>query len=146
MSSLLTNKGRALILNGSVDMLTDTIKVMLLGTGVTPSVDDNFVSDVVSGELSGGTGYTGGFGGSGRKTLASKTVTEDDTNDVARFDAADVTYTAINSGTVAHAAIIKEVTNNGDSPVIGYVLINPNVATNGGDLVLQWAALGIFEW
>lgn len=144
MASITTNKGRTLIANGSVDLLTDTLKVMLLSAAYTPNKDHNFVSDLGANELS-GTGYTAGFGGAGRKTLASKTVTQDDTNDLAVFDAADVTWTAINAGTVAYAAVVKEVTSNADSPVLAIIDVSPDVATNGGDWTLQWGAQGVIK-
>lgn len=148
MASITTNKGRTLIAKGpansGIDYLADTIKVILLGSGYTPSKDHNFISDLGANELS-GTGYTGGFGGSGRKTLASKTITQDDANDLAVMDAADVTYTAINAGTAAYAAIAKEITSDAASPVIGIVDISPDIVTNGGDLTVQWGANGIFS-
>ncbi len=144
MASITTNKGRTLIANGSVDLLTDTLKVMLLSSAYTPNKDHNFISDISANELS-GTGYTAGFGGSGRKTLAGKTVTQDDTNDLAVFDANDVTWTAINAGTVAYAAVVKEVTSNADSPVLAVLDVSPDVATNGGDWTLQWGALGLIK-
>jgi hypothetical protein len=144
MASITTNKGRTLIANGSVDLLTDTLKVMLLSAAYTPNKDHNFISDISANELS-GTGYTAGFGGAGRKTLASKTVTQDDTNDLAIFDAADVTWTAINAGTVAYAAVVKEVTSNADSPVLAVLDVSPDVATNGGDWTLQFGALGVIK-
>jgi hypothetical protein len=145
MASITTNKGRTLVANGSVDLLTDTLKVVLLNASYTPNKDHNFVSDINTYELS-GTGYTGGFAGGGRKTLANKTVTQDDTNDWAKFDADDVSYTAINAGTAAYAAIVKEITNDAASPVIAVVDINPDIVTNGGDMTLTWGANGILTF
>ncbi len=145
--SLTSNKVRALLLNGGIDLDTNTLKVILVGTSYTPDKDHNFVDSITGGtskELS-GTGYTGGFNGSGRKTLASVAVTQDDTNDKAYLDAADVTWTAINAGTVAYAVVIKEVTSDADSPIIAVVTISPNVVTNGGDYQIQWAADGILN-
>ncbi len=144
MASITTNKGRYLLTKaatGAVDLLADTIEVILLGTGYTPNKDHAFVSDVVASELS-GTGYTGGYGGSGRKTLASKTFTQDDTNDLAKFDAADVTWTGINAGTIGFAAISVRKTSDADSPVLAIVDVADTV-TNGGDLTIQWHANGI---
>lgn len=147
MASITTNKLRALLLNNGIDLLSDTIKVMLVGTSYTPDKDHNFVNSITaatSKEIS-GTGYTAGFGGAGRKTLSSKTVTQDDTNDVGYFDAADVSWTAIDAGTVGFACIIKEVTADTDSPLLCVVDVSPDVATNGGDYTIQWAADGIFK-
>lgn len=145
MASITTNKGRTLIVDGTINLLTATIKVMLLGTAYTPNKDHNFVSDLGAVELS-GTGYTAGFNGSGRKTLSSKTVTKDDTNDLAIFDAADITWTGINAGTAAYAAVIKENTSDSDSPVIAIIDLSPDVVTNGGNFTCSWGALGIIKF
>lgn len=146
MASLTTNKLRQLLLNAGIDLLSDTIKAMLVGSGYTPDKDHDFVASITGGgtsyELS-GTGYTGGFGGSGRKALASKAVTKDDSADVAYLDAADLTWTAIDAGTVAYVAIIKEGTSDADSPLLCVVDVEPNVVTNGGDYEVVWAADGI---
>jgi hypothetical protein len=143
MASGWTNKGRHGVLGGTINLLTDTIKVMLVNATTSIDPDLNFVSQISANELS-GTGYTGGFGGAGRKTLASKTVTEDDTNDRAYFDAADLTWTAINAGTPVMALIIKEITNDAASIVIGWVDVN-DIATNGGDYTVAWDANGILR-
>lgn len=144
MASIRTNAGMQRILNGNVDLLTDTLKVVLLGSGYTPNKDHEFISDLGANELT-GTGYTSGFAGSGRKTLASKAVTKDNSADIAYFDANDLTWTAINAGTAAYAAIVKEVTSDADSPVLAIIDLSPDIATNGGDLTVQWAATGLFK-
>lgn len=143
MASGFTNKGKHGVLGGTIDLLNDTIKVMLVSATTNVNADLNFVTTIAANELS-GTGYTGGFGGSGRKTLASKTVTEDDTNDLAYFDAADTTWTGIDAGTAVMALLIKEVTNDADSIVIGWVDIT-DTATNTGDLTIVWAATGLLR-
>jgi hypothetical protein len=143
MSSMLTNRGMHSILSGTVDLTADTIKVMLLDSTFTPLATHNFVSEISSDELT-GSGYVAGFAGSGRKTLASKTFTEDDTDGVVTFDAADLTWAAINAGTAKYAAIIKEITNDAASLVIGYVEFTPRV-TNGSSLVVSWSTAGIFR-
>lgn len=146
MASIVTNHGRLVTIKGAtgaIDLLADTIDVILLGTGYTPSVDHNFASDLTS-ELS-GTGYASGFGGSGRKTLSSKALVEDDTNDVAYFDAADVTWTGINAGTIGYAAIVQRGASDAASPLIAVIDVADTV-TNGGDITIQWGALGIIQW
>lgn len=147
MASITTNKLRELLLNHGIDLLADTIKVMLVDTTYTPDKDHDFVASITGGtskELS-GTGYTAGFGGSGRKTLASKTVTKDNGADVAYFDAADVTWTAINADTAGFVAVVKEITTDADSPLLALVDVSPDVATNGGDYTVTWAADGLFK-
>lgn len=147
MASVMPNKFRTLLLNSGINLLTDTIKVMLVSNTYTPDKDHSFVSSITSGttkELS-GTGYVAGFGGSGRKTLASKTVTQNDTSDIGYFDAADVTWTGINAGTVGYVVVLKEVTSDADSPIIAIHDVSPDVVTNGGDYTVQWASDGVLK-
>jgi hypothetical protein len=131
------NKYKAQALNGLINLTTDTIKVLLVSSSYTVNADHHFVADVVAAELA-GTGYA-------RKTLASPTVTEDDTNDLAFFDAADVVWTGANFGTVDAAIVYKLVTNDADSPLIACINLTPHVVTNGGDFTAQWAAGGLVK-
>jgi hypothetical protein len=124
-----------------VDVIADSLKVMLLGTATpyTPDPDHRFVSSVVASEIS-VTGYTGGFGGSGRKALASRTLSADDANDRSAFDAADVTWTALGTGaTIAYVALFKELTSDALSPLIALFDVT-DTPTNGGDITIQWSS------
>ena len=145
MASTTTNKLRHLLATKALDLVNDSgIKVMLVGSGYTPDKDHSFVDSITGGtskELS-GTGYTAGFGGSGRKALASRAVVRDDTADKVYFDAADVTWAGINAGTIAYVALVKEVTNDADSPLLA-ILDPADTVTNGGDITLQFAADGL---
>lgn len=139
MASFMYNRALERILNGDLLVASDTLKAMLVTSGYSANKDDDFVADTTPGsnELS-GTGYS-------RKTLASKTVTRDDTNDRAEFDAADLTWTGINAGTAAAVIIYEEVTNDADSVLIAYIDSGGfPVTTNGGDLTVAWNAQGIF--
>lgn len=146
MASNLYHRNLKKILDRSLDLTTGTFKVMLVGTGYTPNKDHEFVSDVVSAELS-GTGYTGGFGGSGRKTISSITFNYSDSADKCYVDGADPSaWSAINAGTIAFAIFFKEVTNDASSPVLACIDVS-NYATDGGNFTLEFdAALGIFGW
>ncbi len=89
MPSFTYNEGAYQLRNGgSVDFAADTIEYILVSSGYTPDKDDDNTV-LAAAEISGVTGYTGGFGGSGRKTLASKTLTKDTVNDRIVYDAAD---------------------------------------------------------
>ncbi len=147
--ALVYNQFKHLESNGTIDLLTDTIKVMLVGSTYTATADDSFVSPtIVAGQELSGTGYVGGYAGSGRKTLSSKVITRDDTNDRAEFSAAPVTWTSINAGTIAAAVIIRERAATGDtmSELIGYVNTGGfPVVTNGGDFTITWNVEGILQ-
>jgi len=146
--ALVFNLFKKLQADGSLDLLTDTIKVMLVGSTFTANADMDYVNPSAYQTELGGTGYAGGYGGSGRKTLASKVVVEDDTNDRAEFSAAPVTWTAINAGTAAACVIIRERALTGDtmSELIAYIDSGGfPVVTNGGDLTISWSSEGILQ-
>lgn len=87
MASFIYNNAKELILNGGIDLLNDTLKVMLLGSGYTPSASHSLKSDIVSHEIS-GAGYT-----AGGSPLANKAVSR--SGATAKFDADDVEFEAL---------------------------------------------------
>lgn len=122
------------------DFVNDTFKVTL-HTGYTPNIDTHQVwADVSSTEYGSGSGYT-----AGGVTLASKTVTQDNTNDRAAFDAADAQWTSLgplSPATPSHAIIWNDTPTSPADPLVCYVVLG-TTATNGGNYTLQWAAAGI---
>ncbi len=144
MASAWFNRGKQQILSGGTNLLTDTIKVMLVTSSYTFDADHNFVSEVSANEPA-VSGYTGGFAGAGRKTLANKSVTEDDTSDLAFFDADDLTWSALATGaTIGGAILIKEVTNDAASHLLIFMDL-ADTPTNGGDITIAWNASGIIR-
>src|SRR5262245_788638 len=105
MSSLVYNGGSYGIIHRDVDYLNDTIEVILMKSTYTPNKDDTN-SVYSAGEISGVSGYTGGFGGAGRKVLASKTITNDTTNDRTVIDAADPSAWTLGTGDTVGSATI----------------------------------------
>lgn len=129
----LYNEFKEELLLGNIDMDGHTFK-MILVTGYTPNIDShNALSDVSANEESGG-GYT-----AGGATLSNKAVTKDTANDRAKFDADDVTWTALNVGTPSHA-ILYDDTHATDCLVAYWEVTTP---TNGGNYTLQFGANGI---
>lgn len=129
-------------MDGTIALLTDTIKVYAVKSSYTPNRDHDFVGDTT--EITGVSGYTGGFGGAGRKTLASKTLTVTDASDLFAFDAADVAFGALGTGdTIGGFVITKEITNDAASPIVAFNGIT-NTPTNGASVTLQFDAAGIF--
>lgn len=137
-------KGLYLIQTRSIDWVSDTLKVMLVNASYTFDNQHDFVDDINANELS-GTGYTGGFAGAGRKTLASKAINHDTANQRIEFDAADPSaWTGLNAGTIAWAIIIKEITN--DAASIPVCALDPtNLVTNGSDVTLVFDAEGLVQ-
>src|SRR5690606_19576027 len=146
MASVFYSAAKKKLCDGTIEWLSDTIKCALVGSGYTPNADHEFMSEITdspTAELS-GTGYVGGFNGSGRKTLASKAINVDNANDRAEFDAADLTWSGINAGTVEYLVLLVEVTTDADSHLICAIDVSSFV-TNGGDLTVTWNNEGIFQ-
>lgn len=130
-------KGVLKIVNGSIDLDTDTLKVMLVSDSYTSDKDHEFVSSVSSNEIS-VSGYSGGFGGAGRKT-ATVATQYNATSDRVEVVINDITWSSLQSGaTIGAAILIKEVTNDAASPVIAIWDFTTNVATNGGDFTMDF--------
>lgn len=146
MASGLYNIAKKGFANGSEDWDTNTYKVMLVGTTYTFDPDHDQVSDINSDELS-GTGYTGGFGGAGRKSLTTAAVNQDDANDRAELDADNISWTSLDAGTIGAMVVIREVSSDADSIPIAYI-DNPTnfpLTTNGGNVNVTWNAEGILQ-
>lgn len=138
MASFTFNAGSNAINDGSLDYLTDTMKVMLVT--VVPSQDDDNLSGFTELSVS---GYVGGFAGAGRKTLGSKTVTNDDTLNRSILDAADPTaWTLATGGTVVGAVTYKHITSDAASIPL-FFHDTGSIPTNGSTFTLQWSADGL---
>lgn len=152
MASGAFTSGMTKAMDGTNPYLTTTHKVMLLATATPYTYDpdhDNIsmggANDPDDAELNVG-GYTRGFGGAGRKTLASKTITTNDTNNRVEWDAADVTWTALAAGqTIEAAVVVVEITNDAGSQLVIY-LDPTNIPTNGSDVTLQFASNGLLNF
>jgi hypothetical protein len=122
-------------LDGDIDLLSDTIKATLVDAAdyTVDLTAHNFMDDVPSGARA-----TNGTG-----TLASKTTTI--STNVVTFDAADLTLTSV-SGDQSEAVVIWKDAGGADSanPVIAYLELSSAVQPNGGNIVLQWNASGLF--
>lgn len=109
--------------NPSIDMDTDTIKVAMVTSAYVYSSAHQYYSSV-----SGVVGTPA--------ALASRTVT----NGV--FDAADVTFTSVASGsTVAALVIYKDTGSAATSPLVAFIDTASSglpVSTNGGDITITW--------
>lgn len=137
MASVFYNGFKLKIQNGSIDMDTDTIKCALVTSTYSPNIDTHVFWSDVTNEVS-GTGYT-----AGGATLASVTVTQDNTNDRGVVDAADVTWST--ATITARAAVLYKSTGTAStSPLICYIDFGSDQTSSGGNFVIQWNASGIF--
>jgi len=138
MADVYFNSARQAIAAGNILLLTDTLKVLLVKSGYTVNADHDTVSQITPGtnEIS--------VSGYARQTLANKSVTEDDTNDRAIFDADDVVFTSLVAGeTVVAAILFKDTGSDATSKMIGYYDVT-DTPTNGGTITISWASTGLF--
>lgn len=137
MASFVFLKAKAAFAKGQIAWLTDVIRIMPVNA--VPNADTaEFVSDVSATEI-----------GAARATLGSKAVNEDTSGDEAECDAADATHSAVATGSTAVGSVVYQQTGGDDSTpandrVIAF-LDYTDTPTNGGDLVVQFAAEGILK-
>lgn len=140
MALQLYNGYKVNAMKGAIALLTDSIYCALLASSFTPNIaTQKFFSDVNASESS-GTGYT-----AGGQILSSPTVTEDDTNSRAVFDAADTSWANSTIANARYAVIYKNTGSAATSPLIGYIDLLSTKSTNGDTFYIQWNTLGIFN-
>lgn len=143
MANLTYNIGAVGIGNGSLIYLTDTIECLFTKATYTANKDDTN-SVYAAAELASLSGYVPGFGGAGRKVLASKTVTNDTTNDRTVYDAADPTAWTIAAGDTIGGMIIGKKGSASDATAVPLFFIDfTDTPTNGGTVTVTFDATGI---
>lgn len=136
MADVIYNSFKSNIMNGSLDLDTDTIKVALVTSTYTPNQDTHEDFADVTNEVS-GTGYT-----AGGNALANKTVTKDNTDNEGVFDADDVTW-ASSTITARGAVVYKDTGVASTSLLICYLDFSTDQSSSSGDFTIQWNAEGI---
>jgi hypothetical protein len=147
MASIVYNWGKTKILDGTVDLLTSTVKAMLVDDNYVPNVDHRFVDDGSSGaanpldnELTDAS-YA-------RKTPASKSVAVDDTNDLGKFTSDPITWAAL-AGSDLVGGLILYVEVGGDTTSILLCFLDSAslpITPNGTDFVATPHANGWFNF
>ncbi len=125
MANALYDKGRQRFLEGAISWLNDTIKVLLVDTGLytVNLAAHEFLSDVPSGARVGAA-----------QTLAGKT----STGGVA--DANDVTFNTVTGNSVEALVIYKDTGVETSSPLIAYIdtATGLPITPNGGNINVVW--------
>lgn len=139
MADVIQNSFKKHIMNGGIDLDTDTIKVMLLDDNHSQDQDAHeFIDDVSANEVS-GTGYS-----AGGAALANKAVTQDNTDNEGVFDADDLTWSS-SSITARYAAIYKDTGTPGTSPILAILDFGEDKTSTSGNFTIQWADEGILN-
>lgn len=136
MADVVYNIFKKSLMNGGIDLDTDTIKVMLVTSTYTPDQDAHIDRADVTNEVT-GTGYT-----TGGAEITSKTVTQDDTDNEGVFDGADVVW-ASSTITARGAVIYKSTGVAANDLLICYLDFGTDKVSTAGDFTLQWGAEGI---
>lgn len=128
------NNFKEQLLLGAIDLANDTIKVALYTDAyVSGQIDGAAPAYSSTNEVS-ASGYS-----AGGATLGSKAVAQDDTNDRASFDGADVTWNALATATIQRAIMYDDTTTPKHQMIIWEIGTN----SNGGNYTLQWHSDGI---
>lgn len=127
------------ILDGTVDLDTDTIKAILVTSSYTPSAAHDTYSDVSATECADGD-YTAQTLTGTAFTLSAGTV---------KYDAGDVTYGTAVSITAKYMILVKQAGGSlvaGDK-LVGYVDLDSgggSVTSTSSDYIVRFNANGIF--
>jgi hypothetical protein len=136
---MLYNKLKTELLKGTIDLVNDTIKVMLLTSSYTPNIDTNLViSDISANEIT-GAGYT-----AGGSEITGKTVTQDDTDNEGVFDGDDVNWST-STITARYAVIYKDSGTPSTSPLFAYVDFGADKSSLNENFIVSWATEGILN-
>ena len=137
MANVIYNSFKRDIANGSIDLDTDTIKLMLVTSTYVPNQDTHTKRSDITNEVV-GVGYT-----AGGATLANKTVTVNNTTNLAIFDADDVTIA--NATITARGAVLYKSRGGvaTSDELISYLDFNSDITATGGNFVITFDANGI---
>lgn len=135
-----TNFAKKHLLCGGFDLVNDTIKVAILNSNHVTDIDaQEYFDDVNTNEVS-GTGYT-----AGGKELTGKAVNVDNTNNLAKFTASNVTWDNVTFTNGRYACIYKSTGDASTSPILCIKDFGINKSPAGTDFKIVWSPDGIFR-
>lgn len=131
---------KKLIPNGSIDLLSDTIKVALL-TGYTYDSTHDYWDDVSSYEITPtGTYPAGGV------AITSKSIDLDTDDEEGYFDGTDTTMGSSMTASFQQIVIYKDTGVAGTSPLIACVAKESEVSLSSQGCSIQWNTDGIMRF
>lgn len=138
MADVIYNSFKKKIMDGSIDLDTDTIKLALVTSAYTPDQDAHDFFDDITNEVS-GTGYT-----AGGASLSSKVVSADNTDNEGVFDADDVSWTT-STITARGGVLYKSTGTASTSALICYLDFSTDKISTAGTFTVSWNAEGILN-
>ncbi|MBU0994121.1 MAG: hypothetical protein KJ737_16645 [Proteobacteria bacterium] len=124
------------IADGTIDLDSDIIKVMLCDDSYVPNLSHDFKNDI-TGEVT-GIGYT-----AGGATLANKSVTIDGAD--SKFDADDIVWGG-STMTARYAVMYVSTGTDTTSPLIAVWDFTEDKVTNNSPFELIWSSTGILRF
>ncbi len=125
MANTLYDYARQRFLEGQINWMTDTIKVLLVDTGsYTPQTAvHQYISDVGSSSRI-----------AGPVTLTAKATTG------GAADGADITFTSVSGASIEAIIIYVDTGTESTSPLIAYIdtATGLPITPNGGDIIVTW--------
>lgn len=133
MAETVYNRYKFNLAGGSEDWVNGDYRVLLLTGAVTiDATAHNFVADLLAANTEASDASYA------RQSLASKTNTEDDTNDRANLDAATVDFGALDNETPTAMVVFRFVTADSDSPLVSLHDSNFGTAANGAGYTVEF--------
>jgi len=130
-TSYLFDKGKAGLLDGSIDLSADTIRVMLCDSSFAETLTDTSMTTPGADRIGADV------------TLSGKT--ENVVADGVFDDTGAPNWSSVAGGsTIGGLILFKYVTNDAGSTPIAFIHV-ADQATNGGDIDVTWNASGIFS-
>lgn len=143
MASNIKNIAMSRLMSALMDLdeAGDDMRAILCMTNTTADtdVDGDNTDDLTLDEMD-GANYA-------RKTLDNQTVTTDDANDRAEFDADDLVYTSLGNGTrqIQGVLIHEHITDDTSSFPFAWIEFASTVNPGGATLTVQFNAEGIVQ-
>lgn len=138
MANLIYDSFKRDIMDGTIDLDTDTIQIALVTSSYTAAAAHDKWDDVSANEVAGS-----GYSNKGI-TLTSKTVSADAGDNEGVFDAADVTWST-STVTARGAVIFKDTGTASTSPLVCFIDFGSDKTSTVGDFVVSFDSEGILN-
>lgn len=129
MADVIYNAFKKNLMNGTIDLDTNTFKCMLVTSAYVPDQDAHEFRSSVTNEVT-GTGYT-----AGGVTLSSLAVGQDNTNNRGEWDFADPVWAA-STITARGAVVYKSTGSAATDALVAYIDFGSDKSSSGGEFRL----------
>ena len=139
MADVIYNSFKQKIMDGSINLSSDTIKVALVTSSYTPDQDTHEDYADITNEVPNGSGYV-----TGGDEITTKTVTKDNTDNEGVFAGDDCQWTAA-TFTCRGGIIYKDTGTPATSWFIAYIDFGSDMSPVASTFDIQWDAEGIIN-